>query len=222
MVFAVVAAFGVDQHRLAGSTGFGEHLGDFGQHAFAVVRKNHGVVIGQQFAVAAQHVFQAACAGALLEIQTDQLLLAGKHAQLQGGFKAGAALEMRRHTVVAHQAFQRIGGIVFAANRQQRGLTAERGNIAGNVGGAAGTVFGFGDSRHRHRRFGRNARHVAKPVAVEHHVAHHQHAGGGKILALGNAVNHTLLQSQRRGRRPHRFSGCRKRSGTALFAGAAF
>ena len=107
---------------------------------------------------------------------------------------------MGRHAVVAHQAFQRIGGIVFAANRQQRGLTAERGNIAGNVGGAAGTVFGFGDSRHRHRRFGRNARHVAKPVAVEHHVAHHQHAGGGKILALGNAVNHTALQSQRRGR----------------------
>ena len=37
---------------------------------------------------------------------------------------------------------------------------------------------------HRHRRLGRNARDVAEPVAVEHHVAHHQHARLLRIRCL--------------------------------------
>ena len=38
------------------------------------------------------------------------------------------------------------------------------------------------DFRHRHRRLGRNARHIAKPIAIQHHIAHHQHAGLGDVL----------------------------------------
>jgi len=44
--------------------------------------------------------------------------------------------------------------------------------------GAAGTLIHTFDFGHRYRGFGGNTLHFAKPVAVEHGVTHHQHAGG--------------------------------------------
>ena len=37
------------------------------------------------------------------------------------------------------------------------------------------------DLHHRHRRLGRDAADLAEPVAVQHDVADHQHAGGGGV-----------------------------------------
>jgi hypothetical protein len=44
-----------------------------------------------------------------------------------------------------------------------------------------GRFLGALDEHHRHRGFGRDAAHVAEPVAVEHHVAHDEHARATEI-----------------------------------------
>ena len=77
-------------------------------------------------------------------------------------------------------------------------MATQSGDIARHVGRTAGALVDMADFRHRHRRFGRNAGHIAKPIAIQHHIAHHQHAGLGKAvfqLFVVNMKHHRLLSS---------------------------
>ena len=67
--------------------------------------------------------------------------------------------------------------------------------VARDVRRAAEAIFLALHVHDRHRRFRRNAVHVAEPVTVEHHVADHQHARRAELLAR----HHRELR-RRRGR----------------------
>ena len=64
-------------------------------------------------------------------------------------------------------------------------MPAQGRDVAGHVGRAAEAVFTARHAHHRHRRLGRDAFHFAEPVAVQHHIANHEHTAardgfGGK------------------------------------------
>ena len=94
--------------------------------------------------------------------------------RVQAGANAGRVEQPR----------QAPAGLVVADHRQQRAPRRRAPRVARDVGGAAGTLLAALDLHHRHRRLRRDARDVAEPVAVEHHVADHQHA---RPRGVGNA-----------------------------------
>ena len=63
----------------------------------------------------------------------------------------------------------------LAPEAGEEGLTAEAGEVHGDVGGAAGALVALGVAEDGDRRFGGDAVHLAEDVAVEHEVAGHQH-----------------------------------------------
>ena len=65
--------------------------------------------------------------------------------------------------------------------REERGLSLERRDVARDVRRAARAFLASLHVHHRHRRLGRDAAHVAEPVAVEHHVARDQHARAREV-----------------------------------------
>jgi hypothetical protein len=81
------------------------------------------------------------------------------------------------HVFRRHEAREAVTRLVLANHGKQRHLRAQRGDVACDVGGPARTLLGAPDVHHRHRRLGRNARHFAKPVAIQHHVADDENAG---------------------------------------------
>ena len=166
LVFHVVRAFGVYQHRFAQITCGQNHVTHVCQTAFAIIAQNHHIKVLQQIAVVLQFVVQRRFGRLVFKIQAYQLLIARHHTQFDGGGNAGVAYQLRVHTAIAHQSLQRIGRLIVTRNRQQTGLTAQTGNIARHVGCAACALVDFLDFRHRHRGFGRNAVGVAKPIAV--------------------------------------------------------
>ena len=81
-----------------------------------------------------------------------------------------------------------VAGLVVAGHAEQAGVGAQGRRIARHVGGAAQALLAAFDAHHRHRRFRRDARDVAEPVAVEHDVAHHQHARPRDATAIHKPV----------------------------------
>ena len=155
------------------------------QHAFVVVRQNHGIEIGQQAAVLFVDLVQAARVGPVLEVEPYQLLLPRQDAQFQNGGHIGAAHQVAANAFLSHQFIQRVGGFVVAYHGKQRGVPAQCGDIARHVRRSARAVVDAVDFGNRHGGFGGNARHVAKPVAVEHDIAHHQDFALGKAGKIG-------------------------------------
>ena len=83
---------------------------------------------------------------------------------------------MGRNPAFLQQTLQGTTGIILAHHRNQRRLRAQRRRIAGHVGGATRALFQPFNLDHRHRRFRRDAADIAKPVAVEHHIANDEQA----------------------------------------------
>ncbi len=61
-------------------------------------------------------------------------------------------LEQRSYTHALEAVGEAVGGLVVAGNAHQGRWRAQRGNVEGDVGGAARTVFDLLDLDHRHRR----------------------------------------------------------------------
>ena len=136
------------------------------QHALAVVRQNHGLVLGNQSGVALLHGFQAAFIGRFFKIQTDKLLIARQNAQFERGIGKFAADKVVGDIVLRQQIGERVGGFIFAHHRQQRSLPAQHGDIARHIRRAARAMLGLPNLGNRHGGFGRDARHITKPILV--------------------------------------------------------
>jgi len=78
--------------------------------------------------------------------------------------------------IALEQLAQRAARLVPSHHGQQIDARTERGRIAGDVRRAARPLFHAIDLHHRHRRLGRDAPDLTKPVPIEHYVAHHQDA----------------------------------------------
>ena len=121
--------------------------------------------------------------GRVFKIQAQQLLLAADHAQLDRGLELRVAAEAGRDARAGHQGFELVAGFVVADHTEQRGPRAHGHDVVSHIGRAAHAFFLARDTHHRHRGFGRDTVHRAVPVAVQHGVANHQHAGLGELFS---------------------------------------
>ena len=153
-----------------------------GQAAFAVVREKHDVVqwqeVGKRSGLRGQHF----CLGGVFKVHTQQLLLTADHPQFDCGFQVRIATKMGANAGFTDQRFELVAGFIIAHHRQQGRLGAQCDHVECHIGSAAVAIFFAGDAYHRHRRLGRDTVHGTKPVAVEHHVTHHQNAGLGECI----------------------------------------
>ena len=130
----------------------------------------------------------------LFKIKADKLLVAGDDTQFDGSGDLFVAHQIGGNSVLRHQRIERVGGFVVADYRQQPCFTAQRSDVARDVRRSARPLVDSSDFRHRHGRFGRNTGHVAKPIAVEHHVADNKDFGlcetgfEGFLLELGGHI----------------------------------
>ena len=151
-----------------------------GDDAFAVIADDHGVRLAKfRFDFGQQTPGEArvqAVAG--FAVNADDLLLVGDDA----GFDAGMARRIGEQSaavdVLSAEKFFQMPAVFIVANHAEkfRGHV-ERGQIARDVGRAAGhEAFAF-EIHDGHRRLRRNARHAAPDEMVKHHVTDDQDAG---------------------------------------------
>src|SRR6266849_3292504 len=106
----------------------------------------------------------------------------------------------------AERGGERAAGIVVADHADENAAGAERGDVAGHVAGAADDQLATADRDHRRRRFGRDARHLAVDVVVEHQVSDADHGLLGDELEHVLEVEHGASpNSLPRSRRLHRY-----------------
>ena len=104
---------------------------------------------------------------------------------------------------IAEQAQRLASRRVVADHAGQRRLTAERGEIARHIAGAAQHHRFMGGGQHRDRRFGRDARDLAMHEPIDHdvaddgdaHVADTVEKGLKGFDVHGPAVNRSLVRS---------------------------
>ena len=172
----VVVPLGIDQHRLVAGAGDGDHLGDVGQAALAIIREDDHIGLRHPLLEVGQLGLQDFVRRRRLEVDAQQLLLAADDAQLDRGVDVAVDMQSGIDLLLFEQAGERAARFVVADDREQAGEGAERRRVARDVGGAAQTFFHALDPDHGHRRFRRNPADLAEPVAVEHDVADHQQA----------------------------------------------
>ena len=111
-------------------------------------------------------------------VNADDLLLVRDDAGFDAGMPRGVGEQSAAADVLSAEKFFQMPAVFIMANRAEkfRGHV-ERGQIARDVGRAAGHEAFALEIHDRHRRFRRNARHAAPDEMVKHHVADDQHAG---------------------------------------------
>ncbi|MNC85948.1 hypothetical protein D3C83_15730 [compost metagenome] len=152
--------------------------------ALAVVGKNHRIRGAQHAREVLKLRRQHFMARRLLEVHPQQLLAAADHAQLDRGRDAPVAVKLSHNALPREQALEPRAGFVGANHREQAYRRPQRGRVARNIGGAAGTLLDPVDPDDGHWRFRRDPPNVSKPVAVQHHVADYQQPG----LAQGRRI----------------------------------
>ena len=148
-----------------------------GQAAFAVIGKQNGLVLRQERAKLVGLRGQHFGLRGVLEVGAQQLLLAANHAQLDGGFELRVTAQARRDAGLGQQGLELVTGVVVTHHAQKADLRAQRDHVVGHVGTATQAVFLARHAHHGHGGFGADAVHRAVPIAVEHHIADHQHLG---------------------------------------------
>ena len=143
-----------------------------GEAALAVIGQDHHIKIRQQRLKLVQFIRQHCVPRAGLKIHAQQLLLATDDAQLGGGFEIRIGPQSHTKGLGVKQRRQRCARLVLPDYRQQADLRAQCGGIARHIARAANAVLGARHMHDGHRCFGRDARHFAEPIAVQHQVAH--------------------------------------------------
>ena len=111
-------------------------------------------------------------------VNADELLLVGDDAGFDARVPRGMGDQPAATDFLSSQKFfQPAAGVVIADHTKNFRGHAQRGQIAGDVGRAAGHETFALEFNNRHGRFGRNARDVAPNELVEHHVAEDKRAG---------------------------------------------
>src|SRR6185503_5492370 len=177
LVARVVVALGVDQHALPGAARGTDHLRDVVQPALAVVGKDDHVALGQRAAEVLELGREHLARRRLFEVDAQELLAAADDAQLLRGGQAAVVVQARVDAHFFQQLLERPAGLVAADHREQARARAELGAVPGDVGRTAQALVFAANQNDGYRSLRRNARHLAEPVAVEHHVADHQHPG---------------------------------------------
>ena len=98
-VARIVAALGIDQHRLGELAGLLDHARDVRQAALAVVGEQDRVVGRQRRSYSARHAREHLVIGLVLEVDPEQLLGPADDAQLDDRVELGVAAEQQPHAL---------------------------------------------------------------------------------------------------------------------------
>jgi len=146
-----------------------------GQASFSVVGQHDQVVQVEQALELLEMRRQDLGDGCAFEIDPRNLLAPPDHAQLHRSGQRCVHVQVIADLGLAQQPRHRTPRLVVTDYAQKPGPSAQRGDVAGHVGGATEALFGRCNSHDRHRRLGRNAFDLAEPVAIQHHVSDDQH-----------------------------------------------
>ncbi|MNN10377.1 hypothetical protein D3C81_1232990 [compost metagenome] len=181
-----VLALGIGQYRNAAlASGLDQRLVVL-QRAFAVVGQHqHADLIQQRLDIGGQG--DGVSREGFLEVHPQQLLVAAHDTQLDDGRLPGDALETGLHADGVQPVAQAVGGFIGSGHTNQEGRRAQCGKVQRDVGGTARTILMLLDPHHRYRRFRRDTRGRAVPVAIEHYIADYQHGG---LIETGHGQLH--------------------------------
>ena len=171
-----IGAFRIDQHRHARFACESDHGLDAGQRPFGIVRKDQRANRAQRLLNALVHRLRIDAGEALFKVEADQLLIARQHPQLGDSRVSRDGDEVALHIDVGQRLAQRAGGVINPGQSHQARGCPQRGNVHRYVCRAARTFFDIFHLHHRHRGFRGNTTGGAVPVAVQHHITHHQHS----------------------------------------------
>jgi len=174
LVARIVVTLRIGEHAPAGLARRAHHLRDVREAPFAVVGENHRVAFGERALEFLELGREHLARRGLLEIDAQELLLAADDAQLLRRVELAIAVQARLDAFLLDQLLELRARLVAPHHREQACVRAERLAVPRHVGRAAEPLLLAPDQHHRHRRLGGDPRHLAEPVAVEHHVAHHQ------------------------------------------------
>ncbi len=171
-----VVALGIDEHLLPRRLRHRDHARDVREPSLAVVGEDHHVARRQRGLEVGEFLRQHLARGRRLEVDAQQLLALAEDAQLLGRSDRLVAMKLGPDLALFEKRFEDPSLGIVAHDRKQRRVRPEGGAVGRDVRRAARLGLLPAPQHDRHRRLGRDARGLAEPVAVEHHVAHHQDA----------------------------------------------
>ena len=201
---AVIAALGIDDHRLAGRIGRLKQTPDQRrrQHALGVIRQHHrirprqcgecrlqqrllgfGIRRPRLFPVGAQQM-----RGVMLRHEPHLARGRARSVNDKRGRDAGLGGERR---------LQRAAGIVLADQADKDAMRAEARDIARDIAGAADHHLAALDCDHRRRRLRRDAGDLAIDEVVQHQVADAQDGDAGQSRQALVEIEHQRYRSSR-------------------------
>ena len=176
-----VRALRIDHHRNAPRPRRGDQGRHVGQGALGVIGQHQHVHAVEMRSEGGADARRVTGIERLLEIQANQLLVAGDDAQLGNRWRVAQTFEGAFHALGKQAFFQQATGFILADQTDDPRLRAEGGGVEGHVAGPAGAHLVVLHLHHRHRRLGRDAGRGPVPVTVEHHIAADEHTAGGKV-----------------------------------------
>ena len=176
-----IGALGIDKDRQAAGAGGGDRAGEkaTAEHAFAVVREDDGLHVGEmRVETGEQRIL-------LAFVQRRAALLVGAHDLLPARKVSGLAdgRPVRRFdqgwddaAAVLDEVAEPPARRVAADKTHEYGASAERSDVAGNVPGTPEHFAGFAQQNHGHGCFGGDPLDISVDETIKHDVARAQHS----------------------------------------------
>ena len=146
-------------------------------HALLVIGDDEGRARGQHLRDLGQELHLDRRVDRLrhLAVGAHHLLLMGHDARLHRGGASGQGHQPGIDAAIAGGSGQMQAGRIVTHHPDEGRLPAEGLHVERDVGSSPEPLRLAGHPHHRHRRLGRDARHLAEDEHVEHHVADHDH-----------------------------------------------
>jgi hypothetical protein len=180
-----IGALRIDHYRLTVAHGSGDNPLDYGsdRKAFGVVRYQDGIHARHQTRGALDHLIGQAGVDrrCIFLVDANDLLVMRHDAQFHRGGAPRDDREARAiDAALGQHSAQLRARFVLACDAEESHARAQRRHIACGIRRAAWNAERADLAHDGHRRLGRDAIHVARPIAVQHQIAGDQHTPAGK------------------------------------------
>ncbi len=148
-----IGSFRIDKHRHPSLTRQSNHLLHACQRAFGVVGEHQSTDRTQRLVNTLVQRLRIHTFKTFFEIQANQLLIAGKHAQFGDRRMGRHGYEIAFYVYIRQRFAQRTRRVVNTGQAHQARIRSQRGNVHRHVCCATGTFFDGIHFYHRNRRF---------------------------------------------------------------------
>ena len=148
-----IGPFRIDKHRHPSLTRQSNHLLHACQRAFGVIGEHQSANGAQSLVNTLMQWLRIHAFKTFFEIQANQLLVAGKHAQFGDRRMSWHRNEVTFYVHIRQRFAQRTRRVVNPSQANQTRIRSQRGNVHRHVCCATGTFFNGINLHHRNRRF---------------------------------------------------------------------